>query len=188
MANCAAVRADTSSAAAGRTPRVGVAAAALCAAMAEPTVCKSPAAAASDSGCRVPTQDIGLLLNELVRPRNGPPSLWRCQGATDSTRALRTCQVVGPADQTAEKRRDRIGEKRSSISYSKCQSDQSCPTSRHDRCTRECLRGGTIRDEVPSEICQARHPSRPSFGTQSVSGASGAGSHLAELICKQEPC
>src|SRR5277367_6302801 len=52
-ANCAAVSADTSSAAAGTTPVVGAAAAILPAAIPEPMPCRSPAAHASISGCVV---------------------------------------------------------------------------------------------------------------------------------------
>jgi hypothetical protein len=48
--NCAAVNADTSSAAAGITPVVGAAAAAFPALTAEPMPCRSPAAPLSISG------------------------------------------------------------------------------------------------------------------------------------------
>src|SRR5271166_6019359 len=57
MANCAAVSADTSSAAAGTTPVVGAAAAAFWALIDEPIPCKVPAATVSASGC-VDTNDM----------------------------------------------------------------------------------------------------------------------------------
>jgi hypothetical protein len=57
VANCAAVSADTSSAAAGTTPVVGAAAATFWALIDEPIPCKVPAAAVSASGC-VDTNDM----------------------------------------------------------------------------------------------------------------------------------
>src|ERR1700756_5068312 len=65
-ANCAAVSADTSSAAAGTTPVVGAAAAAFWALMVEPIPCRVPAAAAKASGCVV-TNDI--VFPPLVNPQ-----------------------------------------------------------------------------------------------------------------------
>ena len=63
-ANCAAVTADTSSAAAGTTPVVGAAAAAFWAVNAEPILAKSPAAVLSISGCVV-TKDMDFSFRKL---------------------------------------------------------------------------------------------------------------------------
>src|SRR5690625_3473856 len=96
MANCAAVSADTSSAAAGTTPVVGIAAAAFCAATAVPIPRRSAAAAVSSSG-RADTKDIETLLEggvansgsyaqyvRVLEPR-GPDRAARCDTArTDS--------------------------------------------------------------------------------------------------------
>src|SRR5271163_1391190 len=69
-ANCAAVSADTSSAAAGTTPVVGAAAAILPAAISEPIPCRSPAAKASISGCVV-TNDMCSSYAEADPPGGG---------------------------------------------------------------------------------------------------------------------
>jgi hypothetical protein len=62
-ANCVAVKTDTASAAAGVTPVVGAAEAAVCATRAEPIPCSWLVVAAKISGCVV-TNDIGRLLKE----------------------------------------------------------------------------------------------------------------------------
>src|ERR1700733_12760335 len=87
MANFAAVTSDTSSAAAGTTPVIGVAVAAFWAASVEPIPAKRLAAAVSDSGCAV-TKTIGVLLAVRCRARG----LWLCQARTDTT-SQRSCWV-----------------------------------------------------------------------------------------------
>src|SRR5271166_118745 len=69
MASCAAVSADTSSAAAGTTPVVGAAAAAFWALIDEPIPCKVPAAAVSASGC-VDTNDMRFSSWTWTDPRS----------------------------------------------------------------------------------------------------------------------
>jgi hypothetical protein len=69
-ANCAAVSADTSSAAAGTTPVVGAAAAIFAAATADPMLCRSPAADASISGAVV-TNDTYFPLTQAGPQRPG---------------------------------------------------------------------------------------------------------------------
>src|SRR5581483_10249618 len=88
MANCAAVRADTSSAAAGTTPVVGAAAAASCAVIADPMLCKFPAAAVRSSGCAF-TNDIRHSLHTAhtchwlgtLNRQDGLPTCLSCASA-----------------------------------------------------------------------------------------------------------
>jgi hypothetical protein len=62
---CAAVNADTSSAA-GPTPVIGPAAAAFAALTTEPMPCRSPAAALSISGWVVRRDDRGIIIGDLL--------------------------------------------------------------------------------------------------------------------------
>src|SRR5579875_999743 len=101
MANCIAVSAETSSAAAGITPVVGAAAAALWVAIAVPIPRKSAAAAASISGCVV-TKDMALPPLEICRGPAGegdaerratedsPEPLWFCARRCLQTRCGRS--------------------------------------------------------------------------------------------------
>src|SRR6516165_7457677 len=77
-ANCTAVSADTWSAAAGTTPVVGAVAAAFPALIAEPMLCKLPAAVASSSGSMM-TNDMDFSFRETDRPGHGARPGW-CQG------------------------------------------------------------------------------------------------------------
>src|SRR5271166_3987246 len=85
-ANCAAVSADTWSAAAAATPVVGAVAAAFPGLIAEPMLCKLPAAAASIS-CSTVTNDMDFSFRETDRPGHGARPGW-CQGMRQHTPAM----------------------------------------------------------------------------------------------------
>lgn len=152
IANCIAVHADTSS------------------------------AAARDSGS-VTTHDIGLLLLGWSDPATGPRRR-RYLGTADSAYASPRSvhQVRGASRFRREKRRDQIGKKLSSISYSNCQLDQSAP-SHHVQARRR----GDCTNQLwsPSKCCQARQGFLSDlealwkrFGPRRLPGRRGAGSRL----------
>ena len=103
----------------------------------------------------------------IVRPGYGPQPLWWCRGAANSACALaaqRGVRYSAPAGSDGGKRHDRIGKKRSSISYGHCQLDQSIPPPVTVPAAPECRVVAHIGMRSPGDICPARHPTRQSCG------------------------
>jgi hypothetical protein len=128
----------------------------------------------------------------IVRPGYGPQPLWWCRGAANSACALaaqRGVRYSAPAGSDGGKRHDRIGKKRSSISYGHCQLDQSIPPPVTVPAAPECPRGCAYWDEVPrrhlpgaashsSELRQSQSVSRQrrlELNSQVVSSGRGPG-------------